>query len=225
MKLKFRLGLLAVATLSALAAEPLPPPWKHQDIGAVQTPGTAEVADGALVLRGALDLWGVADGCHIAWQPVQGGAVLVVRVAAMDNPGGVAHAKAGLCFRETLDAGARHVTLCATAGDGTQLIYRDAANGKTIRVRLDVTGQKAAVPKGQFPCWLKLVRNGHEFCGYESADGVAWQPSGRVTLDLPAATFAGLTASSHQSNSLTKVTFDNVSISAPPAEKKADKQP
>ncbi len=225
MNIKALVGLFAVAALPAWAAEPLPAQWKHQDIGAVQTPGTAEVAGGAMILQGTLDLWGVADGCHMAWQPVQGDAMLLVRVVAMDNPGGVAHAKAGLCLRETLDAGARHVTLCVTPTDGTQFIYRDAANGKTTRARLDATEQKAAVPKGQFPCWLKLVRKGNEFCGFESADGVAWQPSGKVTLDLPAATLAGLTASSHKSNILTKVTFDSVSISAPPAEKKTEKKP
>ena len=223
MNIKAMVGLLAMVVLPAWAAEPLPAQWKHQDIGAVQTPGTAEVAGGAMILQGTLDLWGVADGCHMAWQPVQGDAVLLVRVVAMDNPGGVAHAKAGVCLREALDAGARHVTLCTTPTDGTQFIYRDTANGKTTRARLDAAEQKAAVPKGQFPCWLKLVRKGNAFCGFESADGVAWQSSGKVTLDLPAATVAGLTASSHKSNILTKVTFDNVSISAPPAEKKRDK--
>ena len=215
MNIKAVLGLLVMATVPTLAAELLPAPWQHQDIGAVQLPGTAEVAGGALVLQGTLDLWGVADGCHIAWQPVHGDAVLLVRVVAMDNPGGVAHAKAGVCLRETLAAGARHVTLCTTPTDGTQFLFRDATNAKTTRVRPDAPEQQAAVPKGHFPCWLKLVRKGNAFSGFESADGVAWQPSGRVTLDLPAATVAGLTASSHKTNILTKATFDNAVITGP----------
>lgn len=225
MKIKAVLGLLVLAALSAWAAEPLPAPWQHQDIGAVQLPGTAEMAGGALVVQGTLDLWGVADGCHIAWQPVRGDGVLLARVVAMDNPGGVAHAKAGLCLRESLEAGARHVTLCTTPTDGAQFLYRDVAKGKTIRFRAEAGVQNAAVAKGQFPCWLKLVRHGNEFCGFESADGTTWQPTGRVTLELPGAAIAGLTASSHKTNILTKATFDHVDFSPPPAEKKADKQP
>ena len=30
------------------------------------------------------------------------------------------------------------------------------------------------MPKGKFPCWLKLVRRGNEFSGYESLDGETW---------------------------------------------------
>ena len=225
MNIKAVLGLLALAVWPVLAAEPLPAPWQHQDIGAVQLPGTAEVAGGVLVLQGTLDIWGVADGCHIAWQPVHGDGVLLVRVVAMDNPGGVAHAKAGLCLRESLEAGARHVTLCTTPTDGAQFLYREVANGKTTRFRAEAGEQKAAVAKGQFPCWLKLVRHGNEFSGFESADGATWQPTGRVTLELPGAALAGLTASSHKTNILTKAKFDHVDFSLTPAEKKTDKRP
>ena len=212
MKTVLVLSLLLPVAFPLLAQEPLPAPWKHQDIGAAQTPGTAEHAAGVFTLQGTMDIWGPADGCHIAWQPLHGDAELVARVTAMENPGGVAHAKASLCIRESLDAGSRHVTMCVTATDGTQFLYRDKTNGKTVRIFADAEAQKTSVPKGQFPCWLKIVRRGQEFSGYESVDGEKWQLSGQIKLDLAADTVIGLAASSHKTDILTKATFDHVKL-------------
>jgi hypothetical protein len=210
------LGLLFTTSL-LLAQEPLPGPWKHQDIGAAKMPGTAEHAGGVFTLAGTMDLWGMADGCQIMFQPGHGDAELVARVTGIDNPGGVAHAKASLCIRESLDAGSRHVTLCVTAADGTQFLCRDKADGKTTRVPADPDAQKAGVPKAQFPCWLKIVRHGNDFTGFESTDGEKWQQSGTIKLDLPADTVIGLAASSHKPDILTKATFDHVKLSGPEA--------
>jgi hypothetical protein len=205
------------ATAVVLAAEALPEPWKHQDIGEAKVPGTAEHADGVFTLQGTMDIWGTADGCHIAWQPLHGDGELVARVTAIDNPGGVAHAKASLCIRESLDAGSRAVTLCDTPTDGTQFLYRDKTDGKTTRFVADADAPKARVPKGQFPCWLKIARHGNEFSGYESGDGEKWQLTGQVKLDLGADTVIGLAASSHKPDILTKATFDHVKVSVPQA--------
>ena len=204
-------------TTSTPAQEPLPAPWVHQDIGAAQVPGTARYAAGAFILQGTMDLWGTSDGSHIAFQPWRGDVELVARVTAMDNPGGVAHAKAGLCIRESTAAGSGQVTMCVTPTDGTQFIYRDQADVKATRIFADAEAQKSSVAKGQFPCWLKIVRRGNVFTGYESADGEMWQASGPVTLDLAANTVIGLTTSSHKTNILTTATFDHVTLSQPPA--------
>jgi hypothetical protein len=135
----------------------------------------------------------------------------------MDNPGGVAHAKAGLSIRESLQPGARQVTMCVTATDGTQFFYRDKADGITTRIKADAEAQKNSVPKKQFPCWLKIVRHGDEFSGYESVDGQRWQCAGQVKLSLAADAVIGLAASSHKPDVLTKATFDQVKVSGPSA--------
>lgn len=176
----------------------------------------AEYAAGVFTLRGTMDIWGLADGCQIAWQPIRGDAELVARVTTIDNPGGVAHAKASLCIRETLDAGSRHVTMCVTPTDGTQFLCRDTTDHKTSRILADAKSQKTGVPKGQFPCWLKIVRHGDEFTGYESVNGEKWQFSGQVKLHLAASTVIGLAASSHKTDILTKVTFDHVKLATQP---------
>ena len=66
------------------------------------------------------------------------------------------------------------------------------------------------MPKGQFPCWLKLVRHGNEFSGYESLDGQKWQLSAQTKLEMAADTVVGLAASSHKKDILTTATFDHV---------------
>ncbi len=215
MNAAFILTLFLPVAFSLLAQEPLAAPWKHQDIGAAQVPGSATQTAGVFTLKGTMDLWGTNDGPHIASQPWHGDAEFAARVTAMDNPGGVAHAKASLCIRESLAAGSRHVTMCVTPTDGTQFLYRDATDGKTVRVHPDAEAQKTSVPKGQFPCWLKIVRHGNEFTGYESADGEKWQRSGAITLDLPVDAVIGLAASSHKPDILTTVTFDHVMLSKP----------
>ena len=206
------LGLLLSTAFSLLAEDALPPPWKHQDIGAAEIPGAAAHSTGTFTLEGTKDLWGTADGCHLAWQPLRGDAELVARVTAMENPGKVEHAKASLCLRESLDAGSRGVTLCVTPGDGTQFLYRDKKDGITIRIPSDPEVAKTGVPKGGFPCWLKLVRRGDEISGYESVDGEKWVLSGRINLDLADEAIIGLAASSHKRDTLTKAVFDRVKV-------------
>jgi hypothetical protein len=212
----FLFGSLALSLASA--ADPLPAPWKSQDIGAGAVPGTATFADGAFALQGAMDLWGVADGCHFAWRPLRGDGEIVARVVSMDNPGGVAHAKASLCLRESLDPGARAVAMCVTASDGTQLLYRANKDDKTARVTPDVEPQKTTVPKGTFPYWLKLVRRGNEITGYESLDGETWVRVGKITLAFPEEMVAGLAVSSHKKDVLTKAVFDHVKVSLLPTD-------
>jgi hypothetical protein len=191
MKVTLLLALVISLASPLPAQEPLPTPWKHQDIGAAQRPGSAKHAAGVFTLQGTMDIWGQADGCQIAYQAIHGDAELVARVIAMENPGGVAHAKAGLCIRESLDAGSRHFTLCVTPADGTQFLYRDKTNGK-------------------------IVRHGDELSGYESVDGQKWQLSGKINLNLAADIVIGLTASSHKADVLLKAKFDNVKLSPQP---------
>ncbi len=207
-----RIGAFLATTFALAAAEPLPAPWQHQDIGPAKIPGSAQHAAGFFTLGGTMDIWGPADGGHFAWQPAHGDTELVARVTAMDNPGGVAHAKASLSLRGNLAPGARQVTMCVTATDGTQLLCRAELNGPTVRVDPVKRDPGVGVPKKQFPCWLKLVRRGNEFTGYESTDGVTWYLTGKTNLGLAAEAVIGLSASSHKPDILMHATFDQVKL-------------
>jgi len=209
---------VALTTAFPLRAQELPAPWKQTDVGTAEVgqmatvAGTAKHAHGTFTLGGTMDLWGPADGSHFVWQPVQGDVVLVARVSSMDNPGAVGHAKASLCIRESLDGGSRCVALCITPGDGTQFTYRETTDAKTARIFLDVSNPKPVVPKGKFPCWLKLVRHGNAFNGYESLDGETWWLTGQIKLDFKADAIIGIASSSHTKDWLTMSVFDHVKL-------------
>ena len=236
---RFASTLLIVSSLAQLYAADapsIPGPWKHQDIGSGQVgqpvppvpvekfgknplfgkggtlPGSANYVDGVFTLDGTMDIWGPMDGGHFVWQPVQGDFVFVARVASMGNPGNNKHAKASLCLRETLDGGSRRVAQTITPVDGTQFLYREAAEDKTVRVMPDVVSPPPSVPKETLPCWLKLVRQGNDFTGYESLDGETWWLTGTIKLDLKADALIGLASTSHTTDSLTSSVFDHVTI-------------
>lgn len=207
--------LLTLAPLH-LRAQELPAPWKHQDIGPAQVAGAAKHHDGVFTLAGTGDLWGNADGGHFLSQTCSGDVEIIARVVSMDNPGKVAHAKAGLCLRESANAGARCVAMCVTASDGAQMTCRDSTDGKTARVKMNAAAATpATVEKGKFPCWLKLVRHGGEFSGYESSDGKTWALTGQIKIDFTPEAQVGLSSSSHTKDTLTTFVFDQVKVFAP----------
>jgi hypothetical protein len=212
------LALVALAVLHACApttTSTLPEPWQELDLCAGQRTGSADHDAGGMRIQGTMDVWGVADGGHLVWQRAPGDATLTACVASLDNPGAMIHAKASLCLRASLAPGARQVTFCATAGDGTQFIYRDETDAKAKLLPAEGTGSAARVAKAQFPCWLRIVRHGTEISAFESADGVAWTAYGHLTLDLGTDAVIGLSASSHKPDMVATATFTHVVAGAP----------
>ena len=192
-----------VVLARAAAAADLPAPWQHQDIGAVTVAGRASAADGVFTLQGTLDIWGTSDGCHFAWQKLAGDCVIVARVLSVENTQG--HAKGGVAIRESLAADAKQASMVDTPADGTQFLVREEIGGKT-------TSQKTALNKGTMPYWVKLVREGDKFTGYESIDGRDWKQTGTATLKMSDEVYVGLVASSHVKDKLCAAALDNVSI-------------
>lgn len=198
-------ALLLSAVLSlapAGAAEALPPPWQHQDIGAAPLAGSAETADGVFTLRGTLDIWGTADGCHFAWQTLKGDGTIVARVRSIELTG---HSKGGVAIRESLAADSRHATMVDTPTDGTQFLVRAVSGAPT-------TVQKTGLHKGTLPYWVKLVRGGDRITGFESLDRKEWVQTGTTTLALPESVLIGLVASSHQQDQLGGSALDEVKV-------------
>jgi hypothetical protein len=209
------IGLVTAVMLGACASGPstgVRSPWQDQDLSVGQVPGSAVESSGPLTIRGTMDVWGVADGSHLVWKAAHGDVTITACVSSIDNPGGMVHAKASICIRDSLAPGARHVTLCDTAGDGTQVIYRDQADGNAMLLVAEREGTATRVPKAQMPCWLRLVRHGNEFTAYESPDGSSWTRYGHLTLDLHVETVVGCSASSHKPDALTTVTWSHLDV-------------
>lgn len=192
----------AIALVHAADSPALPSPWQHQDIGAVTVAGSAVATGDAFTLAGTLDIWGVSDGCHFAWQSLKGDGAIVARVLSVELN---EHSKGGLAIRESVDAGSRHATIVDTPTDGCQFLVRAETGAITTVQRTDLN-------KATMPYWLKLARAGDELTGFESLDGKVWTQTGMTTLKLPEVVLIGLTASSHLKETLCTVPFDHVTV-------------
>jgi hypothetical protein len=196
-------ALLLLSGAFVFAADPIPSPWKQQDLGAAEVAGTATAENGVFTLQGTMDIWGPADGGHVISQPLHGDGEIIARVISVENTAN--HAKGSVFIRESLEPGARHATLAVTPAEGTQFLSRVEANGVS-------TSQVTGKDKGRFPCWLKVVRQGKEFTGYESGDGENWTQVGKIELEIGPDTVVGLCATSHVKTTLCKAVFDSVKV-------------
>src|SRR5207244_5495663 len=73
---------------------------------------------------------------------------------------------------------------------------------------------------GMVPAYLMVARSGTTYSAYTSSDGIAWTlvAGSSITLNLSGPVLAGLAVTSHNTGTLSTVTFDTVSASttAPP---------
>ena len=199
------LGLVATFSMSRAAeTSGLPPPWQHQDVGAVTVAGSASAAKGVFTLSGTLDIWGQSDGCHFVWQTLKGDGVIIARVLSIERTH--YHAKGGLAMRESLLGDGRHVSWVGTPADGTQLLVREEPGAATKLKK------KADINKASLPVWLKLVREGDTFTGFQSTDGNAWTQTDSLTIKLSETLHVGLVASSHQKDKVGTATFDQIAV-------------
>lgn len=194
------------AEVGFLAAA-LPAGWRGQDVGSVGIPGSATFLDGTFSLKGSgSDIWETADGCHFISQSLSGDFVITARLASMANTD--YWAKAGLMVRESHAPGSRNVSLLVTPeGGGTRQQWRSSTGGSTSDHQL--SGSNA-------PLWLRIVRSGNTFTGWQSDDGLTWSNTHAVTLGMTSAVLLGLTVTSHQNNALNTAVFDHVNVTGLP---------
>lgn len=169
-----------------------------RDIGSPGLAGSASGDGDAITIRGAgADIWNRSDSLHYASQPAAGDAEIVVQVTAQTatDP----WAKAGIMFRESTAADARHVSLFVTSGNGIAFQFRGATSGGSSHM----AGPR---PQAQ-PWWLKLRRTGNAFIASSSSDGTNWTAVGTRTVALPANALVGLAVTSRTPSALCTATF------------------
>lgn len=195
-----------VLALSNGTAGALAGPWASQDIGSVGLPGSAgSPGDDVYITASGGDIWDVSDNFHYVWRTWSGDVTLTARINGLSATD--AWAKAGLMFRESLNANARNALIAVTPGNGITFQSRSSTGGVTNFS--NIIGLAA-------PYWLKLQRTGDVFTPYHSADGSTWtQTATPVTLSLPATCYIGFAATAHNNTRLTASQFDNISLVAP----------
>ncbi len=200
------LSAVSSAISGTLNAATLPAPWHHDDIGGVDWAGSASLNDGVFGISGAgSDIAGSQDSFHYIYQPLNGDKTIVARVASIPNPPNTS-VKAGIMIRETLDAGSRNAMFLVLGGSGANLQWRATTDG----VSSSLSGDRTA----KAPYWVKLVRGGSRFAGYQSVDGTNWTLAGLSTVPMDAAGYIGLALTSRDPRTLASATFDSVQITS-----------
>jgi hypothetical protein len=174
----------------------LPEPWQNQDVGLAALPGGAS--------QSGRDIWDTADAFHFLHQSWDGDGEILARVTGMENT--AAWAKAGVMFRETLEAGAANALMFVTPDNGVGLQSRAAA------------GEQSSFTRGPgltAPAWIRLVRTGSELAGYASSDGATWNLVDKHTVTMGATARVGLAVTSHDNSALNTATIDGVVVRTP----------
>ena len=173
-------------------------PWTSQAIGATLA-GTWSEAGGVHTITGAgTDIWGTSDQFRFTHQQITGDATITARVTELvDNAGGTqnAFAKAGVMFRQTLNANSInvHALVSPVASSKFRFIRRLTTGGSST---VDATLPDSPLPGA--PGWVRAVRSGNTFTGYYSLNGTTLTQLGTAqTIAMGATVYVGLAVTSH----------------------------
>jgi len=184
------------------AAQALPAPWANTDIGSPRAAGSARESGGTFTVAGAgTDIWKTSDQFQFVYQAVDGDLDIVARVDSIEQIHQAS--KAGVMIRAAMTPGSPHAFMTGTA-----------AKGWTFQRRLVSDGSSVATP-GSFsnpPGWVRLVRSGDTFRGYESIDGLNWVLVGTETIQMANTVYVGLAVTSHNARRTATATFANVTL-------------
>jgi uncharacterized delta-60 repeat protein len=188
------------------AADPLPAPWRSQDVGTVVGPGAAAGDDGSFtVIGGGTNISGTADNFQFLYQVLGGNCSIVARVASQEG-GSSMSSIAGVMIRASLVKNAPYVAALDVWNNGLSAGVprsqsRTASGGTTSTTALAVPGD-----------WLRVARNGNTFTVESSSDGAAWTTIRTVTVAMGADVYVGLVVSAGTSSQMSTCTFDHVAL-------------
>jgi len=192
----------SATTYTAPVTATLPAGWSAQDIGSPALVGTSSSANGTFTIAGAgNDIWNTSDQFQFASQPLSGDGTIVARVNSITptDP----WAKAGVMIRESSAANSPYIDVLVTPSHGASIQYRTSAGAYANHI---------IGPSVNAPYWVKLVRSGNTFSGWDSRDGTNWSHIGSVNIAMPADVAMGLAVTSHNTGAINTSTFDHVSV-------------
>ncbi len=164
-------------------------------------------ATGTYAVRGAgADIWDSADQFTYAYKTLNGDGAMVARVTSVGT-GTNNWAKGGVMIRQSLEAGSTHAYMPLTAydGNGSSFQRRPVANA--------ASGNNDAPSRISPPYWVKIERNGNNFTGSISPDGVTWTQLGTAqTITMTGPVLIGLALCSHDAAIVTGAEFSNISM-------------
>ena len=202
--------LAVCAAWAICSAQGLGPFESATDVGVTPQKGKVEF-DGAReykVTGSGANVWGTADAFHYAWKKVSGDVALSADVHFIGS-GAVAHRKAMLMIRQSLDPDSAYADV-ALHGDGlTSLQYRPTAGAQTLESKQEAKSDLTA------PVRIRIERRGDRFTMIAGKAGEQMTTTGPVTLALKDPVYIGLAVTSHDANILETAVFAGVNLQSP----------
>lgn len=199
----------------------LPTPWRQQDVGPVQVPGSTQYDGEQFRLEGAgTHLDSTRDEFQFAYLPLKGDGTITARFVPQVSS---QFSQMGLMLRESCDPAASYAALLVTPQKTEQieaprwvgqLLTRPAKGAVPSTPLTSAPLAEPTVTYGRLVgyYWLRLTRKGSTISGETSPDGQVWTPVGSFTTTLKRELYVGLMACSHLRTVSTTVRFDNVAV-------------
>lgn len=177
----------------------LPSPWRHADVGPVETAGHAEaLGDGFAVWSSGHDTSNRIDAFHYVYQHLEGDGEIIVRIAEYLEEE-VIPGKAGIMIRENLTRASPKAFLYWSSQD--QAGFQFGATQGTPRSTAGSTTATDGV-------WLRLTRQGNLFTAYTGNDGYGWNLLSSATVNMTSAIHVGFAVVGSAGFELREAVFD-----------------
>ncbi|MDQ1537563.1 MAG: hypothetical protein QOE58_1956, partial [Actinomycetota bacterium] len=153
------------------------------------------------------DINGTSDQFHYLYKSWTGNGTIIARLTSLTNTS--IYAKAGVMFRESSAAGSAYARMDVkpVSGDGSEWGYRSSTGGATTQ---------AGTAGIQPTYWVKLVRSGNTFTGYNAPDSSGspgtWTQRGTQSITMASTILVGLATCSHSAGATTTALYDNVTV-------------
>ena len=178
------------------------------DVGETPQKGKVEFNSGTgeySVTGGGANIWAGVDAFYFVSKKLSGNVALTADVHFVGT-GAVAHRKAALMIRQSLDPGSAYAD-AALHGDGlTSLQFRPDAAALTQELKSELKA----------PVRIRIERRGDQFTMFAGNPGEELKASGPATLALQDPVYVGLAMCSHDANALETAVFSNVKIESLP---------
>jgi hypothetical protein len=181
----------------------LPAGWTDQDIGSPGVAGSASFNGTTWTVNGGgADIAGTSDQFNFASESFTGDAIAVAKITSETNTN--SSTKAGVMFRDGTAANAMFADVVVKPTGNIQFQWRPSTGA--------TTSVYAGTPVS-LPIWVKVVRTGNSFTGFDSTDGSTWTQIGSaVTIPMSTTALVGLAVTAHDNTQLATATFTNVAV-------------
>jgi regulation of enolase protein 1 (concanavalin A-like superfamily) len=194
---------IPASAVTAATDATLPAPFAGAAIGSGSR-GSATESEGVWTLESTGgDIWDAADVFEFASRPLTGDGTATACVNAQSRSD--VWAKAGLMWRESNAAGARHASVFITPDRGAVFLRRLGTGAGTS----STASANATIAA---PYCVRLVRSGNTFTASVSSDRTTWVQIRSDVIAMGSTVQVGLAASSHSASTATRATFNQFTV-------------